>query len=519
MKSRRDGSLAPGTRLRLLDLLWLLGALAAIALALFRLDAEAQGVRGERLLVDGRIPAELWRLEGAPPGPVVVVAHGFSGSTVLMRSLALALARNGLAALAFDFPGHGRHPEPLAGDLFRVDGASARLVAATRAVLAEARRLGDGRVALLGHSMAGDVIVRTAAVEPDVAAVVAISLFSPAVTATAPRNLLVIAGEWEGRLADEARRIVGLASAPEPPALAVTYGRFAEGTARRAVVAPMVEHVGVLFAPTTLRETVAWLDAAFGRPARGEPATVERGPWVLLLVAACVLLARPLLALFATGERRAVVARSSWRDLLLPLAAATALPPVLLRLLPPDLRPFALLDHLAAHSALFGLLLAGLGRWVQGPDPASRGLVSAAILFRSLGAALLVTVPVALAVDAELTALPWTEPRILLRIVLFAGALAFFLGLERAARVRFGAPLALLAFLLSVALSILLDRRLIFLGALAIVIVPVLATALLPARWTRLRLDHPLPAATAAAAFTAELLGGSLPLIADAALP
>jgi len=506
------------SRLRPFDLFWLAAALAAAALALVRLDATARGVERERLVIDGVIPAELFRPEGAPRGPVVVVAHGFSGSSVLMRSLALELARNGLGALTFDFPGHGRHPEPLDGDLFRVEGASARLVAATRAVLAEARRLGDGRVALVGHSMAGDIVVRTAVLEPDVAAVVAISLFSPAVTASAPRNLLVIAGQWEGRLAEEALRVAGLASAPVPAAYGVTYGRFADGTARRAVVAPMVEHVGVLFAPTTLVEARAWLDSAFGRPARGEPAAVERGPWVLLLVVACVLLARPLLA-FLPRLAADCPTGSRWRTLLLPLAAATFVPPMLLRLLPPDLLPLALLDHLAAHLLVFGLLLRGVGRLAQGPDPLAARARLSTILVTSLAAALVTTVPVALAVDAEVTALPWTDPRITLRLVLFAGALGFCLGVERAARVPFGAPVALFAFLLSVAGSILLDRRLLFLGALAIVIVPVLATALLVARWARRATGRPLPAATAAAAFAAELLGGSLPLIADAALP
>lgn len=463
------------SRPRLLDLLRLAAALAAIGSALVRLDAAAGGVERERLVIDGVIPAEFLRMEGAPAGPVVVIAHGFSGSSVLMRSLALTFAKNGLAALVFDFPGHGRHPKPLDGDLFRVEGASARLVAATRAALAEARRLGDGRVALVGHSMAGDVVVRTAALEPDVAAVVAISLFSPAVTASAPRNLLVIAGQWEGRLAEEALRVAGLASAPAPAAYGVTYGRFADGTARRAVVAPMVEHVGVLFAPTTLVEAQAWLDSAFGRPARGEPAAVERGPRVLLLVVACVLLARPLLAFLprlADGDPPT----SRWRVLLLPLAAATFVPPILLRLLPPDLLPLALLDHFATHLALFGLLLAGLARLAQGPDPARVQHGRARILLVSVAAALVTTVPVALAVDAEVTALPWTHPRIPLRLVLFA-------------------------------------------GALSIVIVPVLATALLVARWTRRATNRPLPAAMASAAFTAELLGGSLPLIADSALP
>ena len=37
-------------------------------------------------------------------------------------------------------------------------------------------------------------------------------MFSPAVTADAPRNLLVIVGDWEGFLKSEALRAVGLAT-------------------------------------------------------------------------------------------------------------------------------------------------------------------------------------------------------------------------------------------------------------------------------------------------------------------
>ncbi len=88
----------------------------------------------------------------------------------------------------------------------------------------------DPFLLLLGHSMASDIVVRFAEATPDVAATVAVSMFSPAVTATAPRNLLVIVGGWEGMLQREALRAVGLATAPEPAAPGVTYGRFADGT-------------------------------------------------------------------------------------------------------------------------------------------------------------------------------------------------------------------------------------------------------------------------------------------------
>lgn len=502
----------PGLR----DLLLLLSALATIAFSLVRLEEAARGVEREPLLVEGVIPATLFRAEGAPPGPVVVIAHGFSGSQTLMRSLALTFAANGLAALTFDFPGHGRHPAPLGGDLFALDGATARLVATTRAVLAETRRLGDGRVALLGHSMAGDVIVRTTALEPDIAAVVAISLFSPAVTAREPRNLLVIAGAWEGRLAAEALRLASLASAPEPPAYGVTYGRFEDGTARRAVLAPNVEHVGVLFSTTTLAEAQAWLDAAFGRRPSGPLRLAERGPALLLLLAGCILLSRQLVRLLPRLPERPAETALPWRGLAGPLAAACLLPPLLFRLLPPDFLETALLDHLAAQLFLFGLLLLALARRLR-HAPRPRPPIGA-LLAATAGAAIALVLPLGLAVHHELTDLPPTPARLPVGTALLVGALPFFLAVELQGRgpgAARGAPVAIFAgLLLSLALAIALDReRLLFLGALAIVLVPVLATCLLLGRFARRAIGHPLPAALGAALVFAVLAGGALPLL------
>ncbi len=115
-----------------------------------------------------------------------------------MQSFAIALARNGYTAITFDFAGHGRNPEPLTGNITQEDGATRTLVAETVKVLQAARELGDGRVGLLGHSMASDIVVRAAQEQPDVAATVAVSMFSPAVTAQTPRNLLIVVGDWEG---------------------------------------------------------------------------------------------------------------------------------------------------------------------------------------------------------------------------------------------------------------------------------------------------------------------------------
>ncbi len=166
-----------------------------------------------------------------------MIAHGFDGSQQLMQPFAETLARNGYVAVTFDFPGHGRNPAPLAGGLANPDARNGSLMQALDAVVTYGRTLPGtgGRLALLGHSMAGEVIVRYAQAHSDVAAVVAVSPYAPGIIATTPRNLDIIVGGLEpAMLRDEALRAVAAATggAAEPR---ITYGRFAEGTARCAL--------------------------------------------------------------------------------------------------------------------------------------------------------------------------------------------------------------------------------------------------------------------------------------------
>ena len=127
----------------------------------------------------------------------------------------------------------------------------------------------DGRVALLGHSMASDIVVRYAQTHPESLATIGVSLFSPGVTADSPRNLLVIDGALEpAMLTDEGYRIAGMA-AGGPARQRVTYGdlrRRHRPAGRRW--RDGVEHIGVLYSRDSLAEAVDWLDAAFER--RGE---------------------------------------------------------------------------------------------------------------------------------------------------------------------------------------------------------------------------------------------------------
>ncbi|MFW5655278.1 MAG: alpha/beta hydrolase [Roseicyclus sp.] len=323
-------------------------ALTAIAAGLYLLELPRAGLEIEHVRA-GNTPVTIMQRPEAE-GPLVVIAHGFAGSRQLMAAWQLTLAQAGYVTASFDFEGHGRNPVPMSGDVTSVDGT-------TRLLMDEMERVTDAaldvtnaqdRVALLGHSMASDIVVRQGIRDDRVEAIVGVSLFSQAVTEEEPENLLIINGSWEAMLREAARDVM----APLGAAEGETAGAQGEGFARRAVAAPFVEHVGVLYAPTGLEEARDWLDASFERPPAQTPlATI--GPAILLMLFGIVLLARVLAAALPEGPDAAhVTARRFW---ILAAVPAVATP---LLLAPFDTRflPVLVADYLALHLAVYGAL-------------------------------------------------------------------------------------------------------------------------------------------------------------------
>jgi len=341
-------------------------AIVALAVGLFLLEQPRAGLEIRHIRA-GETPVTIMQRPGAE-GPLVVIAHGFAGSRQLMSAWQLTLAQAGYVTASFDFMGHGRNPVPMSGDVTSVDGT-------TRLLMDEMGRVTDtalsvtnaqDRVALLGHSMASDIVVRQGIRDDRVEAIVGVSLFSRAVTETEPENLLIINGSWEAMLREAARDVM----APLGAAEGETAGTPGEGFARRAVAAPFVEHVGVLYAPTGLREARDWLDASFDRPISQTPlATI--GPAILLMLFGIVLLARSLATALPMGPDAAHVdVRRFWL-----MAAAPALATPLL-LAPFDTRflPVLVADYLALPLAVYGALTLALAAWA-GAFPARRGWV------------------------------------------------------------------------------------------------------------------------------------------------
>lgn len=490
-------------------------ALLAIATALWQLVAAQSGLAVERVTI-GNTPATIYRPAGATPAPVVVIAHGFAGSQQLMQAFAVTFARNGLIAVTFDFLGHGRNPKPLAGSINEVEGATRNLVAQTGEVLDAARKLGDGRLALLGHSMASDIVIRAAQASPQFAATIAVSAFSPVVTRDSPRDLLLISGEWEGYLRAAALSLAGQVAAPEPAREGTTYGDLATGTARRAAVAEHTEHVSVLYSQTSMGEAQAWLDGAFGI-ARMEPAYRDgRGLWIMLLLAGIVLAVRPLSAVLPRLADRPLGAGLGWRRLWLALLLPAIATPLILRVVPTHFLPVLVGDYLAAHFALYGLISAVALRFMGASTDAR---LSPRLLGTAALATLLCLGGLGLAIDGFVTSFVPGPHRLTLIAALLLGTLSYFLVTEwltRGEGAGRGAYAACqIAFLLSLGLAIGLDfQRLFFLAIIVPVIVPFFLVYGLFSRWLYMRTRHPFVAGLANAVAFAWAIGVTFPLLA-----
>jgi pimeloyl-ACP methyl ester carboxylesterase len=490
-------------------------ALAAVALGLARLRAPLDGLAVAPLAV-GEIPATVWRPASGGAAPVVVIAHGFAGSQQMMQPFATSLAQAGFTAVTFDFPGHGRNPAPLAGGLSDDTAAAGVLLEALGRVVAAARPLGDGRVALLGHSMAADIVIRWAFARPEVAATVALSGFGPEVTAGQPRNLLVAVGAGEPAfLQDAARRIVALAS-PGPPQPETTYGDFAAGTARRLAVVRGVEHIGILYARQSLMEARAWLNAAFGRT--GEGLLDARGGAIGLLLGGLLALAWPLSHLLPRAAAAPAGGGLPWRRFW-PIAVLPAIAtPLLLRLLPTSFLPILLGDYLTVHCAVYGGLTAAGLWWARRREAPAARAAPLAVILAALAVAAYAILGLGLALDRfVLSFLPaphraWLIPALLL------GTLPWFLADEWATRgpgaARLAYPATKALFLLSLLGAVALDaRRLFFL----VIIVPVMLVFLvvfgLFGRWAWRATGSPVPAALANALALAWAMAATFPIV------
>ena len=502
-------------------------AIAAISLASWELAKLSEGLRVARDRV-GSVPVTVFRPAHDEPTPVVVIAHGFAGSQQLMQPFATTLARNGYLAVTFDFPGHGRHPQPLTGGLADGQAMQRDLLDTMAQVDRYARALAgsDGRLAVLGHSMAADVVVRHANDNPQVQATVAVSLFLPKPQTLHPRNLLIVDGALEARmLTDQAYEMVRAVGGADARAQ-TTYGSFIDGTARRLALSRGVEHIGVLYSQDSMREALNWMDQAFGRT--GGDFLDRRGPWLGLLFVGLIALAWPLSGLLPRLAPPVSVSRTGWRTLSAVAVLPAILTPLLLWKAPTDFLPLLLGDYLVLHFGLYGALTA-IGILLLGRRPATAE-PQVAVPERaspSTGFALAITVSavtaygvlaIGLPLNTYVTAFmpgPWRWPLV---AALLAGTLPYFLADEwltrRLAPMRGAYSFTKFCFLLSLVVAVALNLEKLF---FLVIIVPAILLLFgmygLFSAWSQQRTGSPLVAAIANALVFAWFIAASFPVV------
>ena len=332
--------------------------LGLIIISILMLERDRAGLVIYNISI-GTTPAVFYQLPDST-GPVVVVAHGFAGSIQLMQAYSLTLARAGYRVVAFDFEGHGKNTVPMSGDVNSIDGTTALLITQTRDVIAASRALaGVSEIALLGHSMATDIIIRAAEAEAvegnPVNTIVAISMFSEAVTDQFPKNMLIISGSWERFLRGAALDAVRLLKSDALEGERVV----SEQITRRALIAPNVEHVGVLFSATAIDEARLWLDDVFGRSS--EVGRNISWIWILSLFAGVVMLLRPITRLIPKKNSNRAI---SMRRLRLAIFLPAIFTPLVVTSVYVNFMPVLVADYLMIHMALYGVLqITLLGVW------------------------------------------------------------------------------------------------------------------------------------------------------------
>ena len=205
-------------------------------------------------------PVSLTFKDNTEANGIVFLAHGFAGSTSFMRPIAVALAEAGYLTVRFDFLGHGRHRLPYSGDITTIEGATQKFVNQTNEVISHYLAKNNHKFSILvGHSMASDIIIRSASSNPRLNSAVAISAYTDALKIDEPKNVLILNGQWEPQLRAKSLEILQNIGIKNPNE-GIIYGSLSDNTIRKVDFIKNADHVGVLYSIRTQKKLVDWVN-------------------------------------------------------------------------------------------------------------------------------------------------------------------------------------------------------------------------------------------------------------------
>ncbi len=226
------------------------------------------------------IRAKLFRpVEAAEDNPLpgVVYIHGYQNNRETGDAYCIEMARRGFVVLNIDAIGRGNSGTP--GDPAEPDFDETYGGRTSLEYLKSLPFVDAGAIGMMGHSLGAEMAYTIALEDPTVDALV-ISGFAYTLDASAtnPKNMLMIIGqydeyrermtgvsdiekEWMG--APQTRQVIPA----ENPQIGVTYGDFAQGTARRVFV-PRTIHIQESHSRAGVAEAVEWMRNALHPPAQ-----------------------------------------------------------------------------------------------------------------------------------------------------------------------------------------------------------------------------------------------------------
>lgn len=243
-----------------------------------------------------------------PPAssPTVLIAHGFAGSSVLMRGFALTFAHAGYTTVLWDFQGHGTNPNPLDSP-----SHSANLQKDVDSAMAVAQTTGlidTKRIAVLGHSMGSGVALKYGTAHPNTAATIAVSPVSQSVSPDLPHNLLLMAGSLEPQFANNAEELLSLAGG--------AGGQLSQGSAHNMEIIPGVEHISILFSPSAHAIARSWLDRTFGIQTDGTTYVDRRMLWFGIGIIGFIIIANSSINLISPTSQISDIKKPMWLRML-----------------------------------------------------------------------------------------------------------------------------------------------------------------------------------------------------------
>jgi len=200
--------------------------------------------------------------------PGAVYIHGYQNNRETSDAYCIELARRGFVMLCIDAIGRGNSGIP--NDLDDRDFDETYGGRTSFEYLKALPYVDAERVGMMGHSLGAEMAYAVALEDPSVKALV-ISGFAYREDATpaSPKNMLMIIGKYD----EYRKRMTGVGdieaewmNSPQTmaafpvadPKLGVTYGDFAEGTARRVFV-PKVIHIQETHSKAPVAEALEWM--------------------------------------------------------------------------------------------------------------------------------------------------------------------------------------------------------------------------------------------------------------------